>query len=134
MQNKVKEFVEFYKEKCSNGIFENCEVTVTSNVKKAKMGNASVSIKIVTDTEKTLECTLYISSKRDGVYVLFVNDNTKDVVFNNFGPDSIEKAKIYTGVYLERCTTRMKGIAIDEDDKPKRDSGYKGKQKKSAKS
>lgn len=128
MKTNLVELVESFKTALSGDFYEQTEVIVTSNDKKAENGNASVTICVKVDEDKMTTGTIYISEKEKSVLTMFVNDRTHDLVFSNTSSESVSKAQTYIKQYFERSTKRMLGIEITDGSKPKRPNKKSGRQ------
>ena len=114
MKTNITEITNYYIEKFKSDIYKDLNTRVILNGKKAKKGNASINI-YISANGKELSATIYIIERKDYTIVLFVNDNTHDVIFNNNSSNSLEKCTQYIDNYVYRCTCKMLNIPIKDD-------------------
>lgn len=93
--------------------YEALDVKVTLNERKAEKGCGSVTISVKAKEEKRsgVSATLYIVErpKPDAVIknIMFVNNKTNDIIFNNTSPNAIDKAEKYIVQFVSRAAERM---------------------------
>ena len=114
MKTNLKEIVSYYKEKLTTGVFEETDSKVFLNTKKIKNGTATITINIKTKDDTKLRCSMFVVEKKNLTVILFVNDNTGDIVFNSVHENGVERSKKYIDLYLERSVSRMLGIPVEE--------------------
>lgn len=82
------------------------EITVTVNTKKASKeagGVGSLTFMVMKDGKKRrASASLYIMENSRGNIVMFVNNNTYDVIFKNMTEDSVDKAEKYVLQFIKR--------------------------------
>lgn len=89
------------------------DVSITSNERKADRGCGSVTITARPKEEKRggISATLYIVEKvkPDVVIksVMFVNNRTNDIIFNNSSPNAVDKAEKYIVQFISRAAERL---------------------------
>lgn len=92
---------------------EALDVMVTLNERKAERGCGSITISIKPKEEKRsgVSASLYIVErpKPDAVIknVMFVNNRTNDIIFNNTSPNAIDKSEKYIVQFVSKAAERM---------------------------
>lgn len=131
MRTNVAGLVTELTDKFKGGMYDQVELTITTNEKKAEYGDASITIKAVSEEkQRVFETTMYIYEKEKGALVVIINDVLRDQVFDSFSNgDTVEKAKKYLEKYVERSISKMLDIKIADGSQPKR-PGKKPAQKK----
>jgi inorganic pyrophosphatase/exopolyphosphatase len=121
MRTNIETLVKNYQEFLGNNEkIAGVTVHIASNLKRERSGCASIIIDIVNENQDAenpqgfVSTALYIVEKKNGTSVIFVNNNNGDIVFNNFGPEAVEKSEKYIKQYLERASMSMLGLEIEK--------------------
>lgn len=109
MKTDLIALAEAYQQKFSVEPFNKVNIQVTPNTKRIEASNGSINFKISSDNE-TVSTTMYIVEREKTMYLIFVNDASHDIVFNNIGVDPVEKSDKYITKYIERSVQRLLGI------------------------
>lgn len=133
MRTNVKSLEETLKK--SIGEKAGIEIAITSNKKKIKQGQVAIEIVASTENEAAAEnevCTTIIcsvvmfiiekerrtNSEDNGptpVSVIVANKRTNDIIFSNFGVNSVDKSVKYLSQYVDRCIDFSTGNVESED-------------------
>lgn len=95
--------------------FEDLDVSVTANERKADKGFGSITILVRPKDEKKgiMSATLYIVERQKTDFVIkdvmFVNNRTNDIIFSNASPTSIDKSEKYIMQFVTRAVDKMSG-------------------------
>lgn len=119
--NCFKDFKETLEGSFTGELYEKLNVEITTNEKKARTGAGAVCISVKpADTEaenyETIKTTVYIINHTKSDTVIFVNDHTHDVIFNNIGVTALEKSVDYIVRFIERSCKRLLGIEIPDSE------------------
>lgn len=113
METNLTELKEKFEGLFTDEQYEALDVKVTLNEKKAEKGCGSITISVKPKEEKrsSMSASLYIVErpKPDTVLknVMFVNNRTNDIIFNNTSPNAIDKAEKYIIQFVSRAAERM---------------------------
>lgn len=114
----------------NNNIDSPSPVVLTVNKTKIRDGILGISFKIpssdktidadkmdnsapVDHSKGTINVTLYIANRGKIASVMFVNDKTHDVIFNNASPDAVGKSEKYIYNYIEKNIKRLYGLSTN---------------------
>lgn len=114
----------------SNNIDSPSPVVLTVNKTKIRDGILGISFKIpsfdktvgadrmdnsapVDHNKGTINVTLYIANRGKMASVMFVNDKTHEIIFNNASPDAVEKCEKYVYNYIKKNINRLYGLSIN---------------------
>ena len=135
MSVNLKELQERYKKileeiNISENIDSPSPVVLTVNKTKIRDGILGISFKIpsfdktdnadrmdnsapVDHNKGTINVTLYIANRGKMASVMFVNDKTHEIIFNNASPDAVEKCEKYVCNYIKKNINRLYGLSTN---------------------